>query len=83
MLAPTRRSSASPWSAPGPAGLAGGDRAAERGHDVTLFEAADEIGGQFNIARKMPGKEEFDETLRYFRRRARADRREACTSTRA
>ncbi len=53
----------------GPAGLAGATTAAERGHDVTLFEASDSIGGQFNMARKVPGKEEFNETLRYFRRR--------------
>ena len=53
----------------GPAGLAGATTAAERGHDVTLFEAADEIGGQFNMAKKVPGKEEFHETLRYFERR--------------
>ena len=44
-------------------------QAAERGHQVTLYEAADEIGGQFNIARQIPGKEEFRETLRYFRHR--------------
>lgn len=53
----------------GPAGLSCATTAAERGHDVTLFEAAAEIGGQFNIAKKIPGKEEFHETLRYFRRR--------------
>ncbi|WP_318780473.1 oxidoreductase [Brevundimonas pondensis] len=52
----------------GPAGLAFAVTAAERGHDVTLIEAANEVGGQFNIARKIPGKEEFGETLRYFRR---------------
>ena len=40
--------------------------AAERGHDVTLFDAADKIGGQFNIAKQIPGKEDFQETLRYF-----------------
>ena len=51
----------------GPAGLACAVSAAERGHDVTLFDAADEIGGQLNIAKRVPGKEEFDETLRYFR----------------
>ncbi len=50
----------------GPAGLAFSTIAAERGHDVTLFEAADEIGGQFNMAKKIPGKEEFNETLRYY-----------------
>ncbi|KFG93538.1 2,4-dienoyl-CoA reductase [Burkholderia paludis] len=52
----------------GPAGLGFAVTAAERGHAVTLYEAAAEIGGQFNIAKKVPGKEEFNETLRYFRR---------------
>ena len=52
----------------GPAGLSFAVTAAGRGHDVTLFEADAEIGGQLNIARKVPGKEEFNETLRYFRR---------------
>ncbi|ELP65421.1 FAD-dependent oxidoreductase [Streptomyces turgidiscabies] len=51
----------------GPAGLACAVSAAERGHEVTLFDAAPEIGGQLNVARKVPGKQEFDETLRYFR----------------
>lgn len=53
----------------GPAGLACATEAAARGHEVHLFEAAADIGGQFNIARKIPGKQEFNETLRYFRRR--------------
>jgi len=53
----------------GPAGLACATVLAERGHEVTLFDAADAIGGQFNLAKKIPGKEEFDETLRYFRTR--------------
>jgi 2,4-dienoyl-CoA reductase (NADPH2) len=52
----------------GPAGLSFAVTAAQRGHQVTLFDAAAEIGGQFNIAKKVPGKEEFHETLRYFRR---------------
>ncbi|HAC87568.1 MAG TPA: NADPH-dependent 2,4-dienoyl-CoA reductase, partial [Gammaproteobacteria bacterium] len=52
----------------GPAGLASAITAAERGHKVTLFEAKDKIGGQFNLAREIPGKEEFDETLRYYKR---------------
>jgi 2,4-dienoyl-CoA reductase (NADPH2) len=53
----------------GPAGLASACAAAERGHHVVLFEAGDDIGGQFNLARRIPGKEEFSETLRYFRAR--------------
>ncbi|GDX05519.1 NADPH-dependent 2,4-dienoyl-CoA reductase [Buttiauxella sp. A111] len=52
----------------GPAGLAFAINAAARGHNVTLFDAASEIGGQFNIAKQIPGKEEFYETLRYYRR---------------
>ena len=51
----------------GPAGLATAVTAASRGHRVTLFERAGELGGQFNYARKIPGKEEFDETLRYYK----------------
>ncbi|WP_108787403.1 oxidoreductase [Erythrobacter sp. Alg231-14] len=50
----------------GPAGLAFACTAAERGHDVTLYDAASEIGGQFNLAKQVPGKEEFYETLRYY-----------------
>ena len=53
----------------GPAGLACACTAAERGHRVTLLEAAAEIGGQFELARRIPGKEEYAETLRYFRAR--------------
>ncbi|WP_314421391.1 NADPH-dependent 2,4-dienoyl-CoA reductase [Pseudescherichia vulneris] len=52
----------------GPAGLAFAVNAAQRGHQVTLFDAGAEIGGQFNIAKQIPGKEEFYETLRYYRR---------------
>jgi len=52
----------------GPAGLAFATTAARRGIDVTLFDAAAEIGGQFNIAKQIPGKEEFHETLRYFKK---------------
>tara|TARA_R100000935_G_scaffold3971_1_gene9725 strand:- start:2124 stop:4271 length:2148 start_codon:yes stop_codon:yes gene_type:complete len=51
----------------GPAGLAAATVAAERGHQVTLFDSSSEIGGQFNIAKRVPGKEEFFETLRYFK----------------
>lgn len=53
----------------GPAGLAAANVAAQRGHEVTLFDSASEIGGQFNIAKRIPGKEEFFETLRYFGRK--------------
>lgn len=56
----------------GPAGLSAATVAAECGHDVTLFEASDRIGGQFNFAMRVPGKEEFRETLRYFARRVEA-----------
>ena len=52
----------------GPAGLAFATTAAKRGHQVTLFDAASEVGGQFNVAKRIPGKEEFYETLRYFAR---------------
>ena len=52
----------------GPAGLSFALHAAERGHKVTLFEASPQIGGQFNIAKTIPGKEEFYETIRYFKR---------------
>ncbi len=50
----------------GPAGLAFSVYAAQRGHQVTLFDKDDKIGGQFNYAKQVPGKEEFHETLRYF-----------------
>lgn len=50
----------------GPAGLAFAVEATQRGHKVTIYEAGDSIGGQFNLARRVPGKEEFSETLRYF-----------------
>ena len=53
----------------GPAGLAAATVAAERGHEVTLFDSSSEIGGQFNVAKRVPGKEEFFETLRYFKRK--------------
>jgi 2,4-dienoyl-CoA reductase (NADPH2) len=52
----------------GPAGLAYATTAAERGHKVTLYDGASEIGGQFNLAKRIPGKEEFYETLRYYGR---------------
>ncbi|MEC7121259.1 MAG: FAD-dependent oxidoreductase, partial [Pseudomonadota bacterium] len=52
----------------GVAGMSAATVAAERGHQVTLFEATSELGGQFNLAKVIPGKEEFHETIRYFRR---------------
>jgi len=67
----------------GPAGLAFAVTAAERGHAVTLFEAGPEIGGQFNIAKKIPGKEEFHETLRYFRRQLELHKVDLRLATRA
>ena len=56
----------------GPAGLAAATVAAERGHAVDLYDAAGEIGGQFNMAKQIPGKEEFHETIRYFGRKIEA-----------
>lgn len=68
-LLPTRRTKNLAVVGAGPAGLAAAVTAAERGHRVELFEASDEIGGQFGIAQRIPGKEEFAETVRYYRRR--------------
>ncbi|WP_415950594.1 FAD-dependent oxidoreductase [Streptomyces sp. KLOTTS4A1] len=67
VLGPVRKAKHIAVVGAGPAGLACAVSAAERGHQVTLFDAAEEIGGQLNIARKVPGKQEFDETIRYFR----------------
>lgn len=67
VLSPTRSRKRVAVVGAGPAGLAFSVSAAEIGHDVTLFDAAAEIGGQLDMARRVPGKEEFDETLRYFR----------------
>ncbi|MEV7139045.1 NADPH-dependent 2,4-dienoyl-CoA reductase [Streptomyces tauricus] len=67
VLTPTRTRKRVAVVGAGPAGLACAVGAAERGHDVTLYDAAPEIGGQLNVARRVPGKQEFDETIRYFR----------------
>ncbi|MBF9071428.1 oxidoreductase [Streptacidiphilus fuscans] len=67
VLAPTRLKKRVAVVGAGPAGLACAVSAAERGHAVTLFDAADTVGGQLNLARQVPGKEEFNETLRYYR----------------
>ncbi|MEE1796570.1 NADPH-dependent 2,4-dienoyl-CoA reductase [Streptomyces sp. BE308] len=69
VLSPTRTRKRVAVVGAGPAGLACAVTASERGHAVTLFDLADEIGGQLNVARRVPGKEEFNETLRYFRTR--------------
>ena len=66
----------------GPAGLSAATVAAERGHEVMLFDSASEIGGQFNVAKRVPGKEEFFETLRYFKRKLQTTGVEVCLNTR-
>ncbi|WP_286900482.1 NADPH-dependent 2,4-dienoyl-CoA reductase [Thermocrispum sp.] len=68
-LLPARRVKRIAVVGAGPAGLAAATTLAERGHHVELFEAEDEIGGQFAMAKRIPGKEEFAETIRYFTRR--------------
>ena len=69
VLGPTRSVKKVAVIGAGPAGLACATALAERGHEVDLFEARDDIGGQFAIAQRIPGKEEFSESIRYFRRR--------------
>ncbi|MFJ4650934.1 FAD-dependent oxidoreductase [Nocardia sp. NPDC088792] len=67
-LLPTRRTRKFAVVGAGPAGLSAAVSLAQRGHHVDLFEADDKIGGQFDIARRIPGKEEFSETIRYYTR---------------
>src|SRR5699024_9747271 len=67
VLGPTRTAKTVAVAGAGPAGLSCALNAARRGHRVTLFDAADRIGGQLDVARKVPGKQEFEETLRYYR----------------
>ncbi|TSD99971.1 NADPH-dependent 2,4-dienoyl-CoA reductase [Skermania sp. ID1734] len=67
-LLPTRHTKRIAVVGAGPAGLSAAVNLADRGHDVDLFEADDKIGGQFDIARRIPGKEEFAETIRYYMR---------------
>ncbi len=66
VLGPTRRARTVAVVGAGPAGLSAAVSAAERGHHVTLFDANSHLGGQFDMARRIPGKEEFAETLRYY-----------------
>ena len=68
VLSPTRRRKSIAVVGAGPAGLSAALNLAQRGHEVNLFEGGSEIGGQFAIARRIPGKEEFAETIRYFTR---------------
>ncbi|CAB0150399.1 2,4-dienoyl-CoA reductase [NADPH] [Pseudidiomarina piscicola] len=72
VMQPTRQKKRIAVVGAGPAGLAFSSYAAERGHEVHLFDAKNEIGGQFNYAKQIPGKEEFYETLRYFNNQLKA-----------
>lgn len=71
VLGPTRTAERIAVVGSGPAGLAFAEAAAERGHRVTVFEERDELGGQFQLARRIPGKEDYGHTIRYFATRLR------------
>jgi 2,4-dienoyl-CoA reductase (NADPH2) len=83
VLSATRRTRRVAVVGAGPAGLATAVTAAARGHDVTLFEAGDVIGGQFDMAKRIPGKEEFSETIRYYTRMLGKHRVDVRLNTRA
>ncbi len=83
VLSPTRSRRRVAVVGAGPAGLATAVATAERGHDVTLFEASPELGGQFRLAMAIPGKEEFASTLRYYARRLEVLEVDVRLSTRA